>query len=181
MKTPTKAIEKLRKKIAKKKPKGFQKGNNFSKGAPKGAVTYDREALLARKIDNVTITNYLTLNSHLTEAQLNQRLKDPNISSLEKGMVRQLLAVSKDGAIGPLQFVLDRLVGKPKQEIELSKKDPLKDLSPEELLEMKKEIEIINRQSMQLLEQTNPRVQEQLKNYDEQLRSTTNTNKKELS
>lgn len=181
MRTPTKKIAKLRKKIAEKKPKGFQKGNTVGIGTRKGTVSYDAEQLLLKKIDNTTITNYITLNSHLTEAQLNARLRDKSISSLEKGIVRGLLEISKKGSLGFMSFYLDRLVGKPKQEIELSKKDPLKDLSPEELLEMKRELEAANRNTMTYLEKNHPRVQAQINSYDEQLRDLRNSTKKEPS
>lgn len=172
-------IEKLKKTIKEKKPKGFQKGNTVGIGNKKNKTSYDAEQLLLKKIDNTTIVNYLTLNSHLTENQLEQRLKDPTISSLEKGIVKQFLEISKHGSMGSLQFVLERLVGKPKQEIELSKKDPLKDLSQEELLEMKREIEIQNRKTMQYLEANHPQVQRNIQLYDEQLRKSAKPNKPE--
>lgn len=159
----------------------YKKGKKPTGGAPKQRSSYDREALLAKKIDNVVITNYLTLNSHLSEEQLQKRLKEPNLSSLEKALIKNLIFAADGADIQRLTFVLDRLVGKPKQEIELSKKDPLKDLSPEQLLEMKRELEKSNRQSMDLLEKTNPRVQQQLKQYDEQLREITNTDSTEPS
>lgn len=178
MKVSKNKIEKLKKVIKEKKPKGFQKGHKHAKGNPKGVVTYDSEQLLLKSIDKVLVTNYITLNSHLTVSQMKKKLKDKNVSLLERGICKDLLNLGENGGTSTLGFFLDRLIGKAVQPIELSKKDPLKDLSPEELLEMKKELEASNRQSMTLLEQTHPRVKQQLHDYDEQLRDITNANKK---
>lgn len=178
MKVSTKKIEKLKKKVKEKKPKGFQKGNKHG-GGVQGTQTYDSEALLAKTIDKVLVTNYITLNSHLTVPQMKEKLKNQNVSLLERAICKDLLSIGENGGTGTLGFFLDRLIGKAVQPIELSKKDPLKDLSQEELLEMKRELEKTNRQSMTYLENNNPRVQEQLRKYDEQLRKHNNSDKEE--
>lgn len=155
------------KKVAKKKPANqtsFKKGNKAAavKGKGKGTPRYDRETLISKKIDNVTITNYMTLNSHLTPEELIMRLKNEKVSTLESMIIKSLLKGYRTGDIIQLSFFLDRLIGKVPNQIEHSVKNKFDDMSIEELLAEKRRVSEINRRNMTWNEQNHERSKEQL-------------------
>lgn len=104
--------------MAKKKPRGkpFPKGHKISVGnkGPKGGIaSYDAEELAKRKIDNSLVSRYITVNSHLTRLQLEERLVDPNISIFEERIIKSLLG--QDSALAFSEMV-NRVAGKVAEE-----------------------------------------------------------------
>ena len=150
--------------MAKRVPKrknqtSFTKGNKKSVGnnATRGKAMYDREELIARKIDNRTITRYLTLNSHLTPRELLDRLREEDVSTLEAMIIKAMLKGYRTGDVNQLNFFFERLVGKVPNQIKHSVDNPYDGMSDEELLAEKRRVTEINRKTMRLIEQTNPR------------------------
>lgn len=143
----------------------FKKGNKAGAKktlAKKGTPTYNRDELLAKKIDKVTITNYLTLNSHLTVHELIKRLETEKVSVLEAMLIKGMIKAYRTGDVYQMNFFLERLVGKVPNQVEHTVNNPYKDMSDEELLAEKKRVSEINRRNMTWNEQNNQRMIQQL-------------------
>lgn len=146
-----------------KKPKGFQKNNKLTPPRAKGITQYDREQLILKKIDNVTVVNYITLNSHLTREQLEYRITKEKPSAIEGMLIRGLLRAYDTGDIHQMNFYLDRLVGKVATTLKHEVANPFKDVPTEELIKQKEQLAVIGRRTMDLYEQTSERFQAQEK------------------
>ena len=142
----------MAKKSVKKNPKGFQKGNKLSQGKIKDSIGYDRQALIAKKIDAALITQYITLNSHLTPQQLERRLKTEKVSAIERMLINTLLYVSKTVDVQCMNFVLDRLVGKAIQPIQHMSSDKYDGMTVEQLLQLKADVQLSNEKTLKLIE-----------------------------
>jgi len=91
-----------------------------------------------KKIDAAMLTRYITLNSHLSENELKERLKDPTISIFEKRIIKSLLG--KDSALS-FQYMVERLVGKIADRHVHEVADKYANKTTEELMEEKRRLE----------------------------------------
>jgi hypothetical protein len=139
--------------------------------------TYDKDTLIAKKIDKITMVQYLTLNSHLTPQELKEKLKNERVSSLERIVIRMILNGVVLGSIDTLNFIFDRLVGKVTNKIEVSKPDELEEKSLEELIEMKKQLSITNARTLEFMQATNERVIQQEKDVTKTIQNLEGSNK----
>lgn len=137
----------------KKKRNSFAKGHNLSVGnsASKGRQQYDREELATRTIDNRTVVRYFTLNSHLTINELKARVKNNEVTALESIVINAMINANA-GDVYKMNALLDRIVGKVPDHIKHSVHDPYAGKTLEELMEEKRRLEKINRQTMNYIE-----------------------------
>jgi len=136
----------------KKKPRGkpFEIKHKKSVGNKgKTTASYDREELASRKVDHNLLSRYFTLNSHLTEDELRERLESgERITILEKRIILALLG-DRDA---DLDFIFNRMAGKVPDVVRHGKEDPFSNMSIEELIQRKRELEDSNRQTLKYIE-----------------------------
>lgn len=120
----------------------FKKGNKAAQGhSNKGLTSPGRkEVKQLRKIDNILVVSYLTVNSHKNQTELRDHIKDPNISSLERAIATTIHHAS-NGSLDCLNFVLDRLIGRVTNKLEVTRPDPYADKTIEELEQIKLQLE----------------------------------------
>lgn len=128
--------------------KGFDPARNL-KGKPKAVHSYDREELANKKIDNHLVVRYFTINSHLTEEQLRERLLDETLTIFEKRIIKSLL--NEDTALSFSQ-IIERLAGKVPDKHIHQVPDKYSEMTDEELLAEKRRLEIENRKTLTYVE-----------------------------
>lgn len=138
----------------------FTKGNTRSRGnrGPKGRTKADREQLAVKKIDLDLVTNYFTINSHLTPHELVARLRTQKVSMLEAMIIKGMLRAYRTGDTFQINFFIERLVGKVPNKIEHSVKNPYEGMSIDQLMAEKIRLTELNRKTLDFIETTNERV-----------------------
>lgn len=109
-------------------------GNQLSKGISSA----DMESLANKRIDASLVARYITANSHLSEPQLRERLKDSTISIFEKRIIKSLLG--EDSALS-FQYMVERLAGKIVERHVHEVANKYSDMTTEELLAEKRRLE----------------------------------------
>ena|SRR5665213_984770 len=135
-----------------KPAKPFKKGNTEHTKSKRttGVPSYDAEELSKRKVDNHMLSRYISLNCHLTKAQLQTRLADPNISILELRIIESMLVDNIAYAFGAL---IDRVAGQVAQKHEVnSVKSPYDGWSLEQIQTESERLERENRKTMTFIE-----------------------------
>lgn len=138
-------------KSKKQRGRNFPKNHKLSAGKNqnKARRSYDAEELASRRIDNHVVNRYLTLNSHLTEEELEDRLKDPKITMFEKRIVKSILGTDEALAFSE---IVNRLAGKVPDKIEHSAVSKFSNMTTEELLNEKRRLNEANRETMDRIE-----------------------------
>jgi hypothetical protein len=141
----------------KKTKTSFKKGNTKSVGAPGNTKAKpDREERVLKKVDAGIVQRYISLNSHYTLGELQNRLKDKNrknMTMLEYMILRCMIVCAQTGDTNRLDTILDRIVGKVSQKIEHGVIDPYESMPTDDLIKLKKKLEGSCRQTMNHLEQ----------------------------
>lgn len=122
-----------------KKDTVFKKGNTYGRGTPKTqSVPHTLINVSNKKIDKGLVDRYLTVNSHLTVAELCIKLRMPNVSVLEGMLIKGMLKAYRTGDPYNINFFLDRLIGRVPTHIAHSLERELEGLSDEELIAKKR-------------------------------------------
>lgn len=123
-------------------------------GAEKGQVVqFDREELEARKLDKLMVARYISQNLMAPEAELEQRLKDPRTSIFEKAIIKIMMTSYYAADQYRMDFLLDRLIGKVKAEVEFTKpKTRFDDMTDDELMREKARLMSMNRVTLNHIE-----------------------------
>lgn len=150
----------------------FKKGNKAAKGVAgrTDSPQYDKEERILKKVDASLITRYLTVNSHLTVAEMKAKLKKSgSISMLEYMTIRGMIVAAQTGDTNRINFYYDRMIGKVPQKITHGLDDPYEGKSTEELIEIKRKLEASGRQTLKHIEQL-PKVKEQERQVESEYR-----------
>ncbi len=122
-------IEKRMKNL-KRWPKGVS-------GNPNGRPKLPQDVVEARKLNRNEVERILTRHVRMTKTELESAQKDPNTPALENLIVGVLLEGMKSGDHVRLNFLLDRLIGKPTEHVELEQRT----ISHNEIFALVKELE----------------------------------------
>ena len=87
---------------------------------PKGAPKLPPELKAARELNQRELERIINTLLHLSRNQLVQRLKDPKLTMIERIAARILQASESVADEKRLGFILDRMLGKPKERVEHS-------------------------------------------------------------
>ena len=117
-----------------KRPQLFRPGQS---GCPTGKPPLPPEIKALAKLTREKLVVLLNHVVNLTESQAVERLKDPEVTLLQKGLIQVILKAAQEGDPKRLEFLFDRLVGK--VDIGFQVTSSLKDLSTEELVKLAKE------------------------------------------
>lgn len=124
----------------------------------KAIATYNREELLNKRIDHRLVTDYITLNSHLTIKDLKDKLKYEKVSALEHMIVQAIINAALTGAPEKVDFILNRLIGKTPTLIGIAKlPNAMDEMSTEELIAEKLKIEEAIRDTLEYERKTSER------------------------
>lgn len=117
---------------AKKKPRGkpFKPGNKAAKG--KGRPSLPPEVKAAKKLTRAALEELLHRYVHMTKLELAARKKAEDASQLELMVIGIIEAGAKWGDSHRLNFLLDRLVGKVAEPVDITHR--LGKLTRDELL-----------------------------------------------
>lgn len=97
----------------------FEVGNCASTGRPPVPPEI-KEARVLNRVEFERIANKLL---YMTAAQINEIVSDPKTTAIELAICTIIAKGAKEADPKRLAFLFDRLLGKPKQEIDLSNKD----------------------------------------------------------
>lgn len=114
---------------------GLTAGNR----APK--LTYVERGIKA--VDKILVHRYIAQNSHLTIGEMKEKLSKQNrehIPLLEYMIIKVMLVCAQTGDPYRLTTILDQAIGKPTQEVKISKGDDLMSMSDEELEQERKRL-----------------------------------------
>jgi hypothetical protein len=114
-------------------------GNDFKDGNPggPGRPTTPDEVKLARSMNQVELSRILNDLIYCSKDELKAKLSEPSISVFELAIGSIIKNAVEKGDQTRIAFLLERLVGKPKETIEIQ--NPYNDMSLEELMALAKE------------------------------------------
>lgn len=104
-----------------KKPRGrpFQKGNKISKGAPQ-LTSDERHTRQMNALEFMRIANkYL----YCSVAELVDLAQDTSLPVIEGIVIKVLMLAGQSGDERKLEFVLNRIMGKPKEFVDVTSSD----------------------------------------------------------
>lgn len=118
----------------------------------KNAPNYDSDELSVRKLDKRMVSRYISLNFALSYEELQAKLKTP-ISVFERGIISIMMKTADMADQYRMDFLLDRLIGKVKNEIDLTTNSKFDTMTDEQLIEEKQRLDEINRVRLKHLEE----------------------------
>jgi hypothetical protein len=106
-------------------------------GNPRGMIV-PSDLQAARRMNKFEFERIANKYLYSTKKEIEQCLIDPSLSAVDIAVIKVIAEAIKHGDVKRLAFLFDRLIGKPKETIELTRNDPLaayNDISDEQLAE----------------------------------------------
>lgn len=136
-----------KKKVVDSKPKGkkgFQPGNTVCKGR----ASYDREEILAKRLDQATLFRIINLHIFSPPELLEAMIADPNTNIMEVIICRSLLNARYKAEVSTIDYYISRLIGKIPDKVIVSDDNPFKDMTLEEMKAKHAELAKSNRETL---------------------------------
>ena len=89
-------------------------------GNPGGRPKLPEDIKEARKLNKVEFERILNKYIHMTGPEIKAVMKDPGTPALDMMILRLIRSAARIGSLATLDFVLDRLIGKVAEPVELS-------------------------------------------------------------
>lgn len=129
----------------------FKKGNKAAKGLVRGETTPEQKevTLLSREM----VTRFISQYVGFSRADLTRRLKAPDTPMLECIIIQIILKSEKNADQWRLEFLLNRTVGKVKDELEVTNPDPYAGLTDAELIARRQALAEKNLETLRMMSQ----------------------------
>ena len=108
----------------------FPKGNNLN---PLGAGAHDKEKKQLKQLTEVQLKEIMTMILTADITSVSAVLKNPKSTTLQVWLASAAVKAINKGEVGPLQFLLDRLLGKVKDKVEHSVVNSYESMTDEQL------------------------------------------------
>jgi len=123
-------------------------------------LTADEKQAFA--LSNTLLARYINANLALTVPELHLKLRDCTCSALEAAILAILIKAIANGDDQALEALIQRVIGKVKTEVELHNKSKFDSMSTEELIRLKRDLDINNSQTIKQLELSTPKIKDYL-------------------
>jgi len=146
-----------RKSALARKKGAFQKGSKVSVGnkGNKGRETLNIDDRAALLIDRNVVQRFISANFNRTIKELELILKKGEVHALEAITISVIIRAYYSADVARFEFLLDRLIGRVKQSVDLNVNvNPYANMSDEELLKKKQELMERNRATLSWIEKT---------------------------
>lgn len=95
--------------------KSFAEGHSHSKGKGRPALT--KEDLKARELNKIELGRIINKYLYHSYEELNELVKSNTLTVIERIVVKLLSDCATNGDIGRFSFILDRMIGKVREEM----------------------------------------------------------------
>lgn len=116
---------------------------------------YNRDEFVTFALSQNLIARYVNINFSLTVPELHAKLRECKCNAFEAAIIAVLLKAIEDADHNRLDFLFSRLLGKVPNTIHIKEKSRFDEMTTDELVELKKQLDVDNAKTLRAIEAKN--------------------------